>query len=597
MSSYLFDSFLNTAIHDNGTSDIDLQKALDMSDMIRSQSITTQQAKTSLLQSIKQYSAFNSNNKNKVHKLWQIVHILMMNSGLTFIRQFFFNLEFLKVLQQHISTVEEKRLTGQLNDYKNLRDCLWKIYLDLKVYSSEKPMPPFTNINRILEPLEDKNCYPPQYLIDVQDSYESLCKKFDARTPGEWIESEFCLICNDKFGIFNRKHHCRNCGGVFCNEHSSHFIQLLDLGITEKVRVCDDCYKTYTDKRSGDGKRNKTKKHSKAVNVDEYSYDEDLKKAIELSLKESQEIKQKKHNPVITSFGEIEFHTDDEIELPEEYANEDEEFRKAIELSIKEDKRRERDAKRQATIKQQIEIERSISPNPELTQEAQENHQLDVNIADLVKKMQNKEINNPSSTLLVDDSIQKAQRLKELIEKETNELERKYQMLQTLNQQVNTNTINYNTSLETKIHEINKDVAQVKPSQTVAELSEEEEEENPYAKYYQQPVPKLAKATVPKYVSQEPAAPKKRIIDVEKRKSVLEQLNGLSFEESTAPFDESADGESESVPENIGNKIENDETHINNVNFPTVPFVKPPVKDEEAEHEFEKEGSPMLIEF
>lgn len=37
----------------------------------------------------------------------------------------------------------------------------------------------------------------------------------------QWIPDETvsnCLDCNSLFTFFNRKHHCRFCGGVFCAE-------------------------------------------------------------------------------------------------------------------------------------------------------------------------------------------------------------------------------------------------------------------------------------------------------------------------------------------------------------------------------------------
>ena len=47
--------------------------------------------------------------------------------------------------------------------------------------------------------------------------------------------------CEDEFGLLNRKHHCRKCGGVFCDGCTSHKVSL-DQHSTETVRVCKSCY-------------------------------------------------------------------------------------------------------------------------------------------------------------------------------------------------------------------------------------------------------------------------------------------------------------------------------------------------------------------
>lgn len=47
--------------------------------------------------------------------------------------------------------------------------------------------------------------------------------------------------CGEAFGIFNRKHHCRNCGGAFCADHSDKAIVLPHLNYEDHVRVCDNC--------------------------------------------------------------------------------------------------------------------------------------------------------------------------------------------------------------------------------------------------------------------------------------------------------------------------------------------------------------------
>ena len=49
------------------------------------------------------------------------------------------------------------------------------------------------------------------------------------------------------FNVFTRRHHCRNCGGVFCDACSDNRIKLEMLGYTKKVRVCDNCKVLFMD--------------------------------------------------------------------------------------------------------------------------------------------------------------------------------------------------------------------------------------------------------------------------------------------------------------------------------------------------------------
>jgi len=48
-----------------------------------------------------------------------------------------------------------------------------------------------------------------------------------------------CRLCNSNFSFFNRRHHCRKCGGVFCDECTQSRLRLK--GINDPVRVCDRC--------------------------------------------------------------------------------------------------------------------------------------------------------------------------------------------------------------------------------------------------------------------------------------------------------------------------------------------------------------------
>ncbi|XP_022220646.2 lateral signaling target protein 2 homolog [Drosophila obscura] len=63
--------------------------------------------------------------------------------------------------------------------------------------------------------------------------------------PPAWIpdgKAPRCMSCQTPFTAFRRRHHCRNCGGVFCGVCSNATAPLPKYGLTKAVRVCRDCY-------------------------------------------------------------------------------------------------------------------------------------------------------------------------------------------------------------------------------------------------------------------------------------------------------------------------------------------------------------------
>lgn len=60
-----------------------------------------------------------------------------------------------------------------------------------------------------------------------------------------WVtddKAEICFKCHQHFSFTVRKHHCRECGRVFCSKCSSKTIALPHRGFSEPVKVCDACY-------------------------------------------------------------------------------------------------------------------------------------------------------------------------------------------------------------------------------------------------------------------------------------------------------------------------------------------------------------------
>jgi len=65
------------------------------------------------------------------------------------------------------------------------------------------------------------------------------------RIADHWVKDEVadvCDNCSTKFNFTERKHHCRNCGNVFCGRCSRYESPVVHLRIFKAVRVCVKCY-------------------------------------------------------------------------------------------------------------------------------------------------------------------------------------------------------------------------------------------------------------------------------------------------------------------------------------------------------------------
>lgn len=150
----------------------------------------------------------------------------------------------------------------------------------------------------------------------------------DSAAPPDWADSDVCMRCRTAFTFRNRKHHCRNCGNVFCGQCSTQTMTLPHLGINEPVRVCDGCHSNRAQSVPSNQqivpprssvvpsylKAPPARQSSRAA-VSADGEDLELKRALELSLAESGSRSQTAIKPQAKSRSVQEMPDEDDVDL------------------------------------------------------------------------------------------------------------------------------------------------------------------------------------------------------------------------------------------------------------------------------------------
>ncbi|CUS23328.1 LAQU0S09e02300g1_1 [Lachancea quebecensis] len=358
--------------------EIDLSLALEVSDVIRSRRVSPKEC----MRCIKKRITSSRSNPNRSLSAWRLTEVCLKNGGVPFIKEV--------CSREFMDSLEHAILQDESNDELEIlcKGMLQDLYVAFRNDSQ------LNYVSKVYQRLEARGV---EFPSNPSRHSELAAAMFDSKTPADWIDSDTCMICSNKFSLLNRRHHCRSCGGIFCQEHSSRFIPLPDLGIYDNVRVCDNCFDDYETKKQSDKKRKKKKRgHSKSGSVRDQE-EEELKKAIELSLKEARS--EDTFVPVVPVPKLPSHQTIDE--------EEDEDLKAAIAASLRESE----EAKRKQQERLQTPVAEGYSvpnvppplPSNELTTSEEDDIQL---FASLVERMKYQ----PPTAVLEDTQLQQLYR-------------------------------------------------------------------------------------------------------------------------------------------------------------------------------------------
>lgn len=252
---------------------------LDISDQIRSKKVNAKDA----MRSFKRRLAHK--NPNVQLATLSLVDTCVKNGGDIFVKEIA-SREFMDELVSIL-----KSPTGCNADVKNK---LTTVIQTWGLASKNKPVISYMYDTYALLKAEGTQ-FPP-----VNENIDGIL--LETAAAPEWSDSDVCDRCRTPFTMTNRKHHCRRCGGTFCQQCSAKSVPLPQLGINEPVRVCDGCHiKLQLDKANIKTSSStpipkattstSVPSNTTTTTANNEDFDDDIKKAIELSLKEAEQQK------------------------------------------------------------------------------------------------------------------------------------------------------------------------------------------------------------------------------------------------------------------------------------------------------------------
>uniref|UniRef100_A0A914Z143 Hepatocyte growth factor-regulated tyrosine kinase substrate n=1 Tax=Panagrolaimus superbus TaxID=310955 RepID=A0A914Z143_9BILA len=195
--------------------DTDWSGIMECIDMVRGKDVSAKDAAAAISRRLK------NSNPNIVHHTLVLLEACMKNCGTAFHAEIM-STRFLDQLKDIVITSSPGKVQEKI---------LELIQIWHSAFAKRQEYAAISDVHRILKHHGYK--FPAAKESDAM---------FAAQCAPDWVDGDQCFRCRSEFGLFNRKHHCRACGQIFCDRCSSHQLLLPQFGIEKKVRVCDTCY-------------------------------------------------------------------------------------------------------------------------------------------------------------------------------------------------------------------------------------------------------------------------------------------------------------------------------------------------------------------
>jgi len=160
-------------------------------------------------------------------------------------------------LNQQISALNRNR-ESVISDLEVERDWRQKLQRELNLQREnltafEETKKKLTVVENNFTILKDERNEAFMRIKELEQSLDELGQKFQSQAeshdkvqdfirPVIWADDDEyknCPLCEAKFSISKRKHHCRNCGKIFCAKCSNNYKATHQF--SKPVRVCDNC--------------------------------------------------------------------------------------------------------------------------------------------------------------------------------------------------------------------------------------------------------------------------------------------------------------------------------------------------------------------